>query len=114
MSLMIQRIMSHIDSKDVEIYERDKKITIEFIDEIFKKHALKIYITPEEDALTEKVTRRANLTAEIRFKLESIITQGNFDKFKESIKDFGFVHDDIMIIYANILVQEILDSYETF
>lgn len=73
-----------------------------------------MYVTVEEDALTEKVLNRVNSTTKTRSKLENLITSENLTKFNEAIKQFGFTEQDIMNAYGAMLVQEILDANELF
>ena len=103
--------MSYVNPEDKDLYEKDKKVTISFIDEIFQKKKLKNQNTEEEKQFIYKIVMRSNMTQQVRFKLETVITS-SLSKFEESMKQFGFDHANIMHIYANVLVQEILDAYE--
>ena len=82
--------------KDLEIYEKAKKDSIGFIDQLNEKGFLKKYITLEEDALTKKVLDRVNLENASLMKLEKLIISGRFDDFVESAKVFSISKQDVM------------------
>jgi len=100
--------------KDLEIYEKGKQATIDFIDEINNKGFLKKYVTPEEDALIKKVLDRVNSEGQSLTKLENLITSKKFNDFTNSVSAFGISSKDIMNYYSGLLTRQILDVFELF
>lgn len=106
--------MSELKGKDKEIYEKGRQVTYDFIDELHSKKALKMHVTLEEDAITEKIRNRINSTATTRHKLESIITSETVKKFSVVMGEFGLSEQDIMNAYGSMMISEIFDGYELF
>lgn len=100
--------------KDIEVYEKGKEASINFINELNKKGFLKKYITPEEDALIKKVLDRINSEGQSLAKLERLITSKNFNDFTNSVSHFGISVQDIMNYYSGLLTHQILDIFELF
>ena len=101
-------------SKDLDIYENGKQITISFIHELYDKKCLKMNITVEEDILTELVTERRNSLNKTLAKYDGIIKEKNFSKLKESVVNFGFNENDLMNMYQGLFFTNILGAYELF
>ncbi len=101
-------------SKDVEVYDRSKKITISFIDKLYEKNCLKMTLSIEEDILTEKITERLNSTNTSLWKLENAITSKNFTKLKEFGKSLDFSETDFMNMYQSLFIVGVLGGYELF
>ena len=100
--------------KDIEIYQKSKQITIEFIDELNKKAFLKEHVTLEEDALTKKVLDRVNSEAKSIAKLEKLFNENKIQSLFDDVLKHGIDQNDIMNYYMGLLAHQILDVFELF
>jgi hypothetical protein len=100
--------------KDIEIYEKSKQITNNFIDELNKKGFLKKYVTPEEDALNSKIMDRINAEAKSIVKLEKIFHDNKYQPFLDDIKKHDITEIDVMNYYMALLTHQVLDIFELF
>lgn len=100
--------------KDIEIYQKSKQITIEFIDELNKKGFLKEHVTLEEDALTKKVLDRVNSEAKSIAKLEKLFNENKIQSLFDDVLKHGIDQNDIMNYYMGLLAHQILDVFELF
>lgn len=106
--------MSSFTGQDKVLYDKGKQVTSEFIDDLNSRHALKMHVTLEEDAITSKIMDRINSTMTTRHKLESLVTSATVKQFSVEVGKFGLTEADIMNAYGSMMISEILDAYELF
>jgi len=98
--------------KELEIYSNFKKIILELIDNLYEKNVLKMTVTLEEDALTELVMKRVNLSAEVINLFDAHLRTENWNLFKTEMGKFEFTEPHILHAYVTLLCHQILDNYE--
>ncbi|GKS67854.1 hypothetical protein YTPLAS73_14010 [Nitrosarchaeum sp.] len=106
--------MDNLTPKETEIYSDFKKIILELVDNLYKQNALKMNVTLEEDALTELVMKRVNLSAEVINLFDLRLKAENWDLFKTEMEKFEFTEPHILHAYVTLLCHQILDNYELF
>ena len=71
-------------------------------------------VTLEEDALTELVMKRVNLSAEVINLFDLRLISENWNLFKTEMEKFEFTGPHILHAYVTLLCHQILDNYELF
>ena len=99
--------------KDIEIYKKCKKISVDFIDQLNSKNLLKTYITNEEEVLIDNIRMRLESTRMATEKFEELIVS-DWNTMVKSLDLLGFSKVDIMSMYGGLLVHTILESFELF
>jgi hypothetical protein len=101
-------------TKDREIFNQFRAITIHFIDELNEKGFLRKQITIEEEILTEIITERVNTDASSIFKLEQLFTSNKQDSFFTDVSKYDILKSDIMNYYMIAFTHQLLDIIERF
>lgn len=101
-------------TKDYEIFQKSKQITIRFIDELNQQGFLRKRFTREEEILTEIISDRINSEAKSIMKLEELFTSNKKESFFADVNKYDITLGDLMNYYMGLYTHQLLDIFELF